>query len=96
MTVRNGAKVMRMGDTESEPKKKRLGVRTLRSSDDVRRLLARLIKARLADDGTVDNESLRAIVQACGILLKSIEAADLDDRLAEIEAQLKKYEDTQQ
>ena len=81
-----------MSDVTTEiTKKKRMGVRKLSTADDVRRLLARLIKARLADDG-IDNESLRAIVQACGILLKSIEAADLDDRLQEIEARLADYE----
>ncbi len=88
----NRRKGNKMSDTTTEaPKKKRLGVRTLSTADDVRRLLARLIKARLADDG-IDNESLRAIVQACGILLKSIEAADLDTRLEEIETRLAEHE----
>jgi hypothetical protein len=77
---------------EPAPKKKRPGVRTLSSPGDVSRLLARLIKQRLADDGSIDNETLRAIVNACGVLLKSIEQGDADKRLAEIESQLQQYE----
>jgi len=76
---------------EPAPKKKRLGVRTLHSADDVRRLLGRLIKARLADDG-IDDGCLRALTGACSVLLKSIEQSDLDTRLADIEKQLAAYE----
>jgi hypothetical protein len=84
---------MHMDITEkTAEKKKRPGIRTLTSPGDVSRLLARLIKQRLADDGSIDNETLRAIVNACGVLLKSIEAADLDDRLAEIESRLDEAE----
>ena len=82
-----------MSDTATEAPKKRLGLRSLRSADDVRRLLARLIKARLADDGTIDNETLRAVTQCLATFLKATEAAETEDRLEEIERLLKQYED---
>ena len=78
--------------TTEEPaeKKTRIGVRSLKTADDIRRLLARLIKARLADQ--IDSEMLRAITAACIAFLKAAEAADTDNRLQAIEQQLEAYE----
>ncbi len=81
--------------TVEEPaeKKTRIGVRSLTTAGNVRSLLGKLIKKRLAeDDGGVDNETLRAVVQACSVLLKSIEQETIDDRLQAIEKQLSEYE----
>jgi len=81
-------------DIAEEPteKKKRIGVRTLSSPADVSRLLGKLIRLRLQNDGEIDDACLRAITSACAVLLKSIEQSDMDKRLSEIESQLQQYE----
>lgn len=75
------------------PPKKPLGMRSMVNATDVRKLLAKLIRGRLADDGSIDNETLRAVTGACSVLLKAAEQATVDDRLTAIEAALKAHEE---
>jgi hypothetical protein len=72
--------------------KKSLGVRSMASAIDVRKLLAKLIRAKLAGDADLDNDTFRTIISACGVFLRAAEQADTDDRLQAIEKQLEAYE----
>ncbi|MBV5334238.1 MAG: hypothetical protein JZU49_00340 [Sulfuricurvum sp.] len=74
------------------PKKTRLGVRKIDSAEDVKRLLAKLIRARLADNGSLTDAMLRSITQALSVFLKAAEQGSIEDRLNEIEGKLNEYE----
>jgi len=79
-------------EIEETKLQKIIGVRSLNSAKDVKRLLARLVKSRLANDGLLDDSCLRAVTQTLMGFLKAEEAASLDDRLAEIESRLDEAE----
>ncbi len=62
----------------------------LRTAGDVRELLAKLINERRR--GQANSSECRDIGFLCKILLDSIEAGDVDERLAEIEKKLEEKE----
>lgn len=69
---------------------KRIGVRTLNSAHDVRRLMGKLIKLRLANE--IDSELLRVITYSVQTLLKAIESSETESRLIKLEEQIKELE----
>jgi hypothetical protein len=77
--------------TATIPKKTRLGVRKIDSAEDVKRLLAKLIRARLAENSSLTDAMLRSITQALAVFLKAAEQGSIEDRLIEIEVKLNEY-----
>lgn len=77
---------------DDKPEKKRVGVRNLRTPEDARRLLARLIRLRLAGSGIIDDACLRACTGALSVFLKAVEQADTEARLEALERRLDEAE----
>lgn len=71
---------------KTKAKRKPRGVR-LNSPQSVRRLLSRLINQCIR--GEINTDLLRAITYASSMILKSLELAELSDRLERIEKELK-------
>jgi hypothetical protein len=78
--------------TATIPKKTRLGVRKIDSAEDVKRLLAKLVRARLAENSSLTDAMLRSITQALAVFLKAAEQGNLEERLIEIEVKLSQHE----
>ncbi len=61
------------------------GVR-LNKPQDVRRLLSKLVNQTISGD--METDSLRAVVYACSMILKSLEVGELSERLKSLEERL--------
>jgi len=66
------------------PKRRRRGV-TLKTPDDVRRLLCRLINRLLTDSSDANISVLRTVSYSATVMLKVFEISDLEDRLKALE-----------
>jgi hypothetical protein len=64
------------------------GLRGIRLKDarSVRLLLSKLIKVNL--NGTLTNDSLRAITTACNTILATFEKSEFEERLTALEVQI--------
>ena len=62
----------------------------LRKPDDVRKMLSRIANEVLKDQ--LAESKARTVSYVCTVLLKSMEAGDLEQRLSELEAQFTRKE----
>jgi hypothetical protein len=76
--------------------KKSLTVRSLSSALDIRKLLAKMIRAKLDDPASLDNEIFKAITSACTVFLRAEQQATTDLKLEEIKTRLDEYEKEKQ
>jgi len=68
---------------ETKPRRRRIG--RLRTPEDVRKYLASLIRRAERDGGVADAYKLSGV---CAILLKAVQASEIEKRLDALEAQV--------